>query len=78
MDAKRFKEAHEKLELLDDRLTYKVRPRAGATLSHVTLEQLEERHRDLANYTIELKEILQELFQAIAGQPAESSDADTA
>ncbi len=78
MDAKRFKEAYEKLELLDDRLTYKVRPRSSATLSHVTPEQLEERHRDLANYTIELKEILQELFQAISGQPPESSDADTA
>ena len=78
MDAKRFKEAYEKLELLDDRLTYKVRPRSSATLSQVTLEQLEERHRDLANYTIELKEIFQELFQAIAGQPAESSDSDTA
>ena len=67
MDAKRFKEAYEKLQLLDDRLTYKVRPRGGS-LSHATTEQLEERHRDLANYTVELKEILEELFLAIGGK----------
>jgi len=67
MDAKRFKEAYEKLQILDDRSTYKVRPRSGS-LSHATIEQLEERHRDLANYTIELKEILEELFLAIGGK----------
>jgi hypothetical protein len=67
MDAKRFKEAYEKLQSLDDRLTYKVRPRS-ATLSHATIEQLEERHRDLATYTIELKEVLEELFLAIGGK----------
>ena len=77
MDAKRFKEAYEKLELLDDRLTYKVRPRSGASLSHLTLEQLEERYRDLANYAIELKEVLHELFRAIAGEPVESTESDT-
>jgi hypothetical protein len=70
MDAKRFKEAYGKLQSLDDRLTYKVRPRSG-TLSHATIEQLEERHRDLANYTVELKEILEELFLAIGGQSSE-------
>ena len=71
MDAKRFKEAYEKLQILDDRSTYKVRPRSGS-LSHATIEQLEERHRDLANYTIELKEILDELFLAI-GSKSDSS-----
>jgi len=71
MDAKRFKEAYEKLQILDDRSTYKVRPRSGS-LSHATIEQLEERHRDLANYTIELKEILEELFLAI-GSKSDSS-----
>ncbi len=71
MDAKRFKEAYEKLQSLDDRLTYKVRPRSGS-LSHATIEQLEERHRDLANYTVELKEILEELFLAI-GSKSDSS-----
>jgi len=67
MDAKRFKEAYEKLQILDDRLTYKVRPRSGS-LSHATVEQLEERHRELADYTIGLKEILEELFLAIGGK----------
>jgi hypothetical protein len=72
MDANRFKEAYEKLQLLDDRLTYKVRPRSGS-LSHASIEQLEERQRDLANYTVELKEILEELFLAIGGKSDSSS-----
>ncbi len=37
-------------------------------LGHLTHEQLEERYRDLANHAIELKEILNELFLAIAGK----------
>ena len=67
MNPERFREAYVKLQSLDDRLTYRVRPRA--TASHMSTEQLEEKMRDLSNYTIELKEILDELFQAIAGKP---------
>jgi hypothetical protein len=68
MDAQRLKDAYQKLQLLDDRLTYKVRPKPGATLSRPTSEQLEQSLRDLAAYTVELKEVVQELFLAIAGK----------
>ncbi len=68
MDANRFHQAHERLQALDERMTYRVRPRPHS--SHYTLEQLEERYRDLAEYTLTLKEILGELFEAIAGRPA--------
>lgn len=71
MDSNRFHEALKRLQALDEMSTYKIRPRAGS-MSRVNIEQLEERHRELAHYTIALKEILHELFQAIAGQPAES------
>jgi hypothetical protein len=69
LDSQRFKDAYEKLQLLDDRLTYKVRPRSTG-LSRATPEQLEAGMRDLATYTVELKEVVQELFLAISGRPS--------
>ena len=68
MDPQRLKDAYQKLQLLDERLTYKVRPKSGASLSRPTTEQLEQSLRDLAAYTVELKEVVQELFLAIAGK----------
>ncbi len=67
MDAQRFKDAYAKLQAADDRLTYKVRPRRGH--SRLTIEQLEDRNSDLADLVLELKDVMDELFQAIAGQP---------
>ena len=65
MDSKRFHEALERLQALDEVSTYKVRPRAGA-MRRLNIDQIAEQQRDLAEYTINLKEILHELFQAIA------------
>lgn len=67
MDSQKFHEAHRKLKALDDRLTYKIRPRRGASMHRLGTEQLEERYRELAEYGVGLKEVLDELFQAIAG-----------
>jgi len=67
MDAQRFKDAWERLELLDSRLTHHVRPRPGGGLMRPSTEQLEVGLRDLAAYTVELKEVLRDLFQAIGG-----------
>jgi hypothetical protein len=64
VNAERFKEAYVKLQLLDDRLTHKVRGRG--TTSRLSQDQLEDRVKDLSAYSIELKEVLDELFQAIA------------
>ena len=69
MDANRFKEAFAKLELLDDRLTYKVRSKSIQNRSSEN-ERLDERVRDVAEYVIELKDIVRELMLAIAGKPA--------
>ncbi|HEX6203719.1 MAG TPA: hypothetical protein VF100_12000 [Thermoanaerobaculia bacterium] len=70
MDPQRLKSTYEQLRALDERLTHKVRPRPGGTLVRPDLERLEERHRDLAAYTVELKEIVAELILAIASRPA--------
>lgn len=69
MDSQRLKDAYQKLQLLDERLTFKVRPKPGGGMTRPSPEQLEQSLRDLASYTIELKEVVQELFLAIAGKP---------
>jgi hypothetical protein len=68
MDPQRLKDAYQKLQNLDERLTHKIRPRPGGSLTRPTPEQIELGMRDLAAYTVELKEILHELFLAIAGK----------
>jgi len=72
MDPQRLKDAYQKLQSLDERLTHKVRPRPGGALVRPTTEQLEQSLRDLAGYTLELKEVVQELFLSIAGKPQSS------
>ncbi len=64
MDSKRFHEAFDKLKALDEISTYKVRPRAGA-MRRLNIDQVAEHQRDLAEYTIALKEVLFELFESI-------------
>jgi hypothetical protein len=69
VDPQRLKETYQKLQILDDRLTHKVRPRAGGALVRPGPDQLEQSLRDLAQYTIELKEIVAELILAIGTKP---------
>ena len=65
MDSKRFHEALDRLKALDELYTYKVRPRAGA-MRRLNIDQIADQQRDLAEYTIGLKEVLSELFESIA------------
>jgi len=74
MDSKRFHEAFERLQALDEIATYKVRPKAGA-MRRLNIDQVAEHQKELAEYTITLKEILNELFQAIAS-PTRSASSD--
>ena len=67
MDPNRFKEAFAKLEVLDDRLSYKVR-RSSQNRS-TELEKLDERVRDVAEMVLELKDVVRELMLAIASKP---------
>ena len=68
MDPQRLKEAYFRLEALDERLTHKLRPRSGGMI-RPSLEQLDERMRDLASYTIELKGIVREICLSFARKP---------
>lgn len=74
MDPERLKAAYQKLDLLDERLTYKVRPRTGRGYSRPGIDQVEERLQDLAQYTVELKEVVHDLFVAIASKPGSSKE----
>ena len=65
MDPRRLQDAYEKLESLDERLTYKIRPRAFQMRSP-TADQVDDKLRQLADYTIELKEILRDFMLAFA------------
>ena len=72
MDANRFKEAYAKLEVLDDRLSYKVRRSVQSRTTET--EKLDERLRDVADLLLELKDVVRELMVAIASKPAAKSE----
>ena len=72
MDSKRFHEAFERLQTLDELYIYKVRPRAGA-LRRPNIDQIAEQQKELAEYTIGLKEVLHDLFESIA-TPTKAQD----
>ena len=65
MDSKRFRQAKTRLEALEDRRTYAIRSGSSPSLIRPGTEEIEQRLRELASYTLELKEILSELFEAI-------------
>lgn len=67
MDPQKMKEVYERLEQLDDRLGHKLRGRGGP--SRLSTEQLEDRMRDLAQYTTELRDIVRELVLVFARPP---------
>lgn len=68
MDPNRFKETFAKLEVLDDRLSYKVRSKSIQNRSSEP-EKLDERVRDVAEMLLELKDVVRELMLAIAAKP---------
>jgi len=70
MDPARLKSAYNRLENLDERLTHRIRPRPGGGLSRPTPDQIDQKMRDLAEYTIELKEVIHDLFHAVASAPS--------
>jgi hypothetical protein len=67
MDPNRFKEAFARLEVLDDRLTYRLRSKSIQNRSSEP-DRLDERVRDVAEYVLELKDIVRELMMAIASK----------
>ena len=71
MDPEQFKEAYQRLQDLDERLNYRVRPRDRGSLRRPGPDQLVAETADPATYTLEVKEILNDLFLAIAAKPGE-------
>ena len=48
MDSNRLKEAYQRLEALDERLAYKIRPRSTTSMVAPTAQQVDAKLRDLA------------------------------
>ncbi len=65
MDANRLKEAYQRLEALDERLRYKVKPRSS-TMTSPSVDQVDAKLRDLAAYTLELKDVMRDFMLAFA------------
>lgn len=72
MDPDRFKDAYARLETLDDRLTFKIRSKSVKARSQASVESLDERVRDVAEFVLDLKDIVRDLMQAIAARPGSS------
>lgn len=68
MDPKRFKDAYERLQYLDDNLTYKIRRHGRTRLHAPSVEEIDEALKTLGDYTTELKDVLRELFLAISSR----------
>nr|AGC71578.1 hypothetical protein [uncultured bacterium A1Q1_fos_517] len=68
MDPKRLKDVHDRLESLDDRLSYRLRAR-NAGSGRASLEQLEDRLRDVTEYTLELRTLVQDLLLGLVARP---------
>lgn len=71
MDPNRLKQAYQSLEALDERLSYKIRPRSGSMVTPTT-DQVDAKVKELANYTLELKDIMREFMLAFATRPKQS------
>jgi hypothetical protein len=69
MDPKRLKDVYDRLDALDDRLSYKLRGRSAGP-GRATQEQIEDRLRDVSEYVLDLRELVRDLIQAIVAKPA--------
>jgi hypothetical protein len=71
MDPQRVKEVYERLEALDDRLGHRLRARGGP--SRATIEQIEDRLKDVVEYSCELRELVRDLIVALSTRPQQKA-----
>ncbi len=64
MDGQKLKEVYERLEQLDERLGHKLRARPGP--SRLTGEQIEDRLKEVVEYTSELRALVRDLVLCFA------------
>ena len=66
MDPAKLQAVYQRLDMLDDRLSHRVRPRQPVNMGRLTPQLMEERLRDLSEFSIELKDIVRDLLRSIA------------
>lgn len=64
MQRERLLDLRDRFEYLDDRWTYRIRPTPGGGMIRPTPEELEKRLGELAEFTLQLKDLLRELLEA--------------
>ena len=67
MNRDKLRELREHLDFVDDRYTHRLRS-GGSSLVRPGPDEIERRQRDLAEYTIELKETLRQLLALLDEQ----------
>lgn len=65
MDAAKLQSVYQRLDHLDDRLTHRIRPRQPSNMGRLNPQQLENRVKDVSEFTVELKEIVRDLVEAL-------------
>jgi hypothetical protein len=70
MDPQRMKEAYERLRYLEEHVAPRLRHHGSYALHRVGTEQLEDRLRQLTDYTLEISQVVRDLFEALANRPA--------
>lgn len=68
MDPQKMKEAYQRLDALDDRLSYKIRP-SSHSMVQPSPDQIHAKLKDLADYTLELKEVMRDFMLSFASKP---------
>ncbi|MEE2776167.1 MAG: hypothetical protein VYE73_05325 [Acidobacteriota bacterium] len=65
MDPEKLTALLARIDYLDERWTYRIRPEKGGSMIRPSEEEVDRRQRELANYTIEIKDILRELLEEL-------------
>ncbi len=73
MDPQRLKEAYERLRYLEEHALPRLRPHGGYSLHRAGSEQLEERLRQLTDFTAELSQVVRQVIEAFASRPTAPS-----
>jgi hypothetical protein len=68
MDPDALRQMKDHLEYLDDRCTHRIRALTSGSLIRPTSDELEKRISELADYTLELKDLLRQVIEQLGSE----------
>lgn len=69
-----MQDVYERLQRLEERLGHRVRPTRGGGMTRLSTDQIEEKLRDLASYTGELRQLVEDLVVALGSKPSSAPE----